>query len=114
MEAGADIIETNTFSGTSIAQTDYGLEDVAYELNYESAKLAKMAVKEFLAEQAQKDGGGVTRRRYVAGALGPTNRTLSISPSVDHPHVRNISKLIHFCFEFSVLKNFVRFRFSIR
>jgi 5-methyltetrahydrofolate--homocysteine methyltransferase len=84
--AGADIIETNTFSGTSIAQTDYACEDLAYELNFEAAKVAKLAVKEYLEETKS------LTRKYVAGALGPTNRTLSISPSVERPDFRNISK----------------------
>lgn len=86
LEAEADVIETNTFSGTRIAQADYGLEHLAYEINLEAAKCAKQAVEEFLKES------GCKTRKYVAGALGPTNRTLSISPSVEKPHFRNISK----------------------
>src|ERR671916_2827428 len=70
--AGADIVETNTFSGTSIAQADYGLEAIVYELNREGARLAREA-----AIRAEDEDG---RRRFVAGAGGPTNRTLSISP----------------------------------
>jgi len=81
--AGADIVETNTFSGTSIAQADYGMEDLVYELNFESARLAKEAAK--LAEA--EDG----RRRFVAGAFGPTNRTASISPDVNDPGFRAIT-----------------------
>src|SRR5712691_11268207 len=65
--AGADIVSTNTFSSTKIAQADYGLEDIAYELNHAGATLARDA-----ARLAEKDDG---RRRFVAGALGPTNRT---------------------------------------
>ncbi|KAF6026082.1 MTR [Bugula neritina] len=83
LRAGADFIETNTFSSTTIAQADYALEHLAYRLNYESARIAKEAVEE--VTQAT----GV--RRYVAGALGPTNRTLSISPSVEQPEFRNIT-----------------------
>ena len=82
-QAGADIVETNTFSSTQIAQADYGMEALAYELNVESAKLAREA-----AEIAQKADG---RRRYVAGAIGPTNRTLSISPDVNNPGFRAVT-----------------------
>ncbi|XP_068611013.1 methionine synthase [Brachionichthys hirsutus] len=81
--AGSDIIETNTFSSTSIAQTDYGLEHMAYRLNKASAELARKAVDDFTKQTGCK--------RYVAGALGPTNRTLSISPSVERPDFRNIT-----------------------
>ena len=83
-EAGSDIVETNTFSGTWVAQADYALESLVYDINYEGAKLAKKA-----AEDVSKSTG---KRKYVAGALGPTNRTLSISPSVERPDFRNISK----------------------
>jgi 5-methyltetrahydrofolate--homocysteine methyltransferase len=82
-QAGADIVETNTFSSTQIAQADYGMEALAYELNVASAKLAREA-----AMLAQKADG---RRRYVAGAVGPTNRTLSISPDVNNPGFRAVS-----------------------
>src|SRR5918997_2594643 len=81
--AGADIVETNTFSGTSIAQADYGLEAIVYDLNREGARLAREA-----AVLAHKEDG---RRRFVAGAVGPTNRTLSISPDVNHPGYRAVS-----------------------
>jgi 5-methyltetrahydrofolate--homocysteine methyltransferase len=81
--AGADIAETNTFSSTSIAQADYGMEALAYELNVEGAKLVKDAAR--LAEE--KDG----KPRFVAGALGPTNRTASISPDVGNPGFRAIT-----------------------
>ena len=107
LQAGADIIETNTFSGTCIAQADYNLQHLAYRydllknflvqllstikqffffkrrLNYESALIAKKAAIEVTQEL------GV--QKYVAGALGPTNKTLSISPSVEKPEYRNIS-----------------------
>ncbi|XP_064623652.1 methionine synthase-like [Lineus longissimus] len=83
LEAGADFIETNTFSGTTIAQADYGLEHIVYRLNFESAKIARRA-----ADDVAQDTG---IPRYVAGALGPTNRTLSISPSVENPEFRNVS-----------------------
>lgn len=78
--AGADIIETNTFSGTSIAQADYGLEKSVYALNYESAKIAKEVAKEFN-----------DKHRFVAGSIGPTNRTASISPDVNDPGYRAVS-----------------------
>jgi 5-methyltetrahydrofolate--homocysteine methyltransferase len=82
-EAGSDMVETNTFSSTSIAQADYGMEELAYELNYEGARLAKNAAKRAEA----MDG----RRRFVAGAFGPTNRTASISPDVNNPGFRAIT-----------------------
>jgi 5-methyltetrahydrofolate--homocysteine methyltransferase len=81
--AGADIVETNTFSGTSIAQADYHLEHIVHDLNVACAKVAKEAA--VLAEQ--KDG----RKRFVAGAIGPTNRTLSISPDVNNPGFRAVT-----------------------
>ncbi|KAL0481036.1 methionine synthase [Acrasis kona] len=84
LEAGADIIETNTFSSTSIAQADYALESLAYELNKESARVAKMAVEKYNKLTPDKP-------RFVAGALGPTNRTASISPSVEDPGFRNVT-----------------------
>ena len=81
--AGADIVETNTFSGTSIAQADYGMEGIVYELNFEGSRLAREA-----ALIAEKEDG---RRRFVAGAIGPTNRTLSISPDVNNPGFRAVT-----------------------
>jgi len=81
--AGADICETNTFSATTIAQADYGLEHIVEELNREGARLAREAAQ--LAEK--KDG----RRRFVAGAMGPTNRTASISPDVNNPGFRAVT-----------------------
>lgn len=84
LEAGADIIETNTFSGTTIAMADYGLESIVYELNYESARIAKEIAIEIEAKTPGKP-------RFVAGAIGPTNRTASISPDVNRPGFRAIS-----------------------
>lgn len=84
LESGADIIETNTFSSNSISQKDYNLEDFVYELNYESAKIAKEAAKEFTNKNPKKP-------RFVAGSIGPTNRTTSISPDVNDPGFRSIS-----------------------
>src|SRR5271165_6853142 len=81
--AGADILETNTFSSTSIAQADYGTEDLVYELNRDGARLARRA-----AIKAERTDG---RRRYVAGALGPTNRTASLSPDVNNPGFRGVT-----------------------
>ena len=81
--AGADIVSTNTFSSTKIAQADYGMEGIAYELNHAGATLAREA-----ALAAEREDG---RRRFVAGALGPTNRTASISPDVSNPGFRAIS-----------------------
>jgi 5-methyltetrahydrofolate--homocysteine methyltransferase len=82
--AGADIVETNTFSSTTIAQADYKLEHLAYQLNYESAKIAKEVAEEF--NKANPD-----KPRFVAGAFGPTNRTASISPDVNNPGYRAIT-----------------------
>ncbi|ASP33397.1 methionine synthase [Labrenzia sp. VG12] len=84
LHAGADLIETNTFSSTTIAQADYGMEELAYELNFESAKLAREACDKVMAEDP-------SRPRFVAGALGPTNRTASISPDVNNPGYRAVS-----------------------
>ncbi|GAA4390962.1 methionine synthase [Hymenobacter koreensis] len=82
--AGADMVETNTFSGTTIAQADYGLEHIAYELNYESARIAKEVADEFTAQNPAKP-------RFVAGAIGPTNRTASLSPDVNRPGFRAVT-----------------------
>jgi 5-methyltetrahydrofolate--homocysteine methyltransferase len=82
-EAGADIAETNTFSSTSIAMADYAMEDLVYELNFESAKLARQAADEFTAKNPDKP-------RFVAGSMGPTNRTASMSPDVNDPGYRAV------------------------
>ena len=79
LNAGADIIETNTFSSTSIAMKDYGLENEVYELNYESAKIAKEVASEF------------KKKKYIAGSIGPTNKTASMSPDVNDPGFRAVS-----------------------
>jgi 5-methyltetrahydrofolate--homocysteine methyltransferase len=84
LEAGADIIETNTFSGTTIAQADYHLEDAVYDINFQGAKIAKEVADEFTALNPSKP-------RFVAGSIGPTNRTASISPDVNDPGFRAIS-----------------------
>ena len=84
LEAGADIIETNTFSGTTIAQADYHLEDAVYDINYQSAQIARQAADEFTRKTPDKP-------RFVAGAMGPTNKTASISPDVNNPGYRAIT-----------------------
>ena len=84
LEAGADIIETNTFSSTSVSQGDYALEAIAYELNLEAAKLARRVVDQWMATHPGQ-------RRFVAGSLGPTTKTLSISPDVNNPAFRAIT-----------------------
>lgn len=88
LEAGADIIETNTFSAQVISMADYGMEELSYELNVASAKCAKDAVKEYYAKHpnAEKDNP-----KFVAGAIGPTNRTLSLSPDVNNPGYRAVT-----------------------
>mgnify|MGYP000106086369 CR=1 FL=1 len=83
-EAGADIVETNTFSGTSIAMADYNMEDLVYELNYESAKIAKEVAEEFTQKNPSKP-------RFVAGSIGPTNKTASLSPDVNKPAYRAVT-----------------------
>ena len=82
LEAGADIIETNTFNSTRLSQSDYGMEDVVPELNREAARLAKEEAKAFSTSE---------KKRYVAGVLGPTSRTASISPDVQDPGARNVT-----------------------
>jgi 5-methyltetrahydrofolate--homocysteine methyltransferase len=84
LEAGSDIIETNTFNSTAVSQADYGLESLAYELNVEGARLAKQACAEWSARTPD-------RPRFAAGSIGPTNRTLSLSPEVNNPAFRAIT-----------------------
>ena len=84
LEAGADIIETNTFSGTTIAMADYHMEDLVYELNFESAKIARKVCDEFSTTNPEKP-------RFVAGSIGPTNKTASLSPEVNDPGFRAIT-----------------------
>jgi 5-methyltetrahydrofolate--homocysteine methyltransferase len=83
-QAGADIVETNTFSGTTIAMADYNMQDLVYELNYESAKIAKQVADEFIKQNHIKP-------RFVAGSIGPTSRTASLSPDVNKPEYRAIT-----------------------
>lgn len=84
LEAGSDIIETNTFSSTTVAMADYHMEEFVYELNYQSAKIAREACDEFTAKNPSKP-------RFVAGAIGPTNRTASLSPNINDPGFRAIT-----------------------
>ena len=83
-DAGADIAETNTFSGTIIAQADYDLQSAVYDINYHSAKIARKVADEFTEKEPNKP-------RFVAGSIGPTNRTASISPDVNDPGFRAIT-----------------------
>ena len=83
LNAGADVVETNTFNGTWISQSDYGLEKYVYRMNFEAARLARVA-----ADKVTSEGD---RWRLVAGACGPTNRTASVSPKVEDPAYRNIT-----------------------
>ena len=84
LEAGADIIETNTFNAQKVSLADYHMTELAYELNFEAAKLARQAVDEYTAKNPE-------RPRFVAGALGPTNRTASLSPDVNDPGYRAVT-----------------------
>ena len=83
-EAGADIVETNTFSGTTVAMADYDMQDLVYELNFESAKIAKEVAETFTLKEPNKP-------RFVAGSIGPTNKTASLSPDVNKPEFRAIT-----------------------
>ena len=85
LDAGADILETNTFNSTSIAQSDYGLESIVFELNKQAAVTARRSIDLF---QANNPG---TTKKFVAGVLGPTNRTASVSPDVNDPSARNVT-----------------------
>jgi 5-methyltetrahydrofolate--homocysteine methyltransferase len=87
LEAGADIIETNTFSSTSIAQADYDMQSLAYDLNVAAAKCARNAMNEFLSSPAAKGRDAA----FVAGAIGPLNKTLSLSPDVNNPGYRSVT-----------------------
>ena len=87
LDAGADIIETNTFSSTSIAQADYDMQSLAYELNVAAAMCARNAVNDFIADSEAPDTGS----KFVAGAIGPLNKTLSLSPDVNNPGYRAVT-----------------------
>ena len=88
LKAGADIVETNTFNGTWVSQSDYGLEAYAYRMNKEASRLARIA-----ADKVTKEDGEGGRWRLVAGAVGPTNRTSSVSPRVEDAAFRNVTYL---------------------
>jgi 5-methyltetrahydrofolate--homocysteine methyltransferase len=88
LEAGADIIETNTFSSTVIAQADYDMQSLAYELNVASAKCARKAIDEYYKENPESK---VQNPKFVAGAIGPLNKTLSLSPDVNNPGFRAVT-----------------------
>jgi 5-methyltetrahydrofolate--homocysteine methyltransferase len=90
LEAGADIIETNTFSSTSIAQADYDMQSLAYELNVAAAHCARNAVAEFLESRKVSPFRGDLQEAFVAGAIGPLNKTLSLSPDVNNPGYRAV------------------------
>jgi 5-methyltetrahydrofolate--homocysteine methyltransferase len=103
LEAGADIIETNTFSSTAIAQADYNMQSLAYELNVASARVARQAIEEFTKTNANPVNEKTVNRqpstvnqktanqKFVAGAIGPMNKTLSLSPDVNNPGFRSVS-----------------------
>jgi len=100
LEAGADIIETNTFSSTAIAQADYNMQSLAYELNVASAKIARQAIEEFNTLNTKRqtpNANPVIRhpssviQKFVTGAIGPMNKTLSLSPDVNNPGFRSVS-----------------------
>jgi 5-methyltetrahydrofolate--homocysteine methyltransferase len=87
LEAGADILETNTFNAQRISLADYNMQSLAYEINFEAAKIARQAVEEYFADNKNDD----RTTAFVAGAIGPTNKTLSLSPDVNNPGYRAIS-----------------------
>src|SRR4030095_14799055 len=89
LDAGADIIETNTFNGTSVSMADYHLESVVYEINFEAAKIARHAIDNF--QKRNQGSNGPPSPKFVAGALGPTNKTASLSPDVNDPGFRAIT-----------------------
>jgi 5-methyltetrahydrofolate--homocysteine methyltransferase len=92
LEAGADIIETNTFSSTAIAQADYNMQSLAYELNVASAKVARQAIEDYKPKVNTANRQPPTaNQKFVAGAIGPMNKTLSLSPDVNNPGFRSVS-----------------------
>ena len=90
LEAGSDIIETNTFNSTAISQSDYKTEHLVYEINFEAARIAREAINEFNNSLPFGEGKG-RAVRFVAGSLGPTNKTLSLSPDVNDPGFRSVT-----------------------
>ena len=94
LQAGADIIETNTFSSTSIAQADYDMQSLAHELNIASVKCARQAIDEFVQEQpglTDDERTQISNQKFIAGAIGPLNKTLSLSPDVNNPGYRAVT-----------------------
>ena len=91
LKAGADIIETNTFSSTSIAQADYDMQSLAYELNVAAAQCARKAIDEFISSPFSAGEGAGVRCKFIAGAIGPLNKTLSLSPDVNNPGFRTVT-----------------------
>ena len=95
LEAGSDILETNTFNSTSVSMADYGMESLVYELNFEGAKLARSVADEYEAKNSQADPRSIrephSKPRFVAGVLGPLTRTLSLSPDVNDPGFRAVN-----------------------
>ncbi len=92
LKAGADIIETNTFSSTSIAQADYDMQSLAYELNVAAARCARKAINEFMeSRKVSSSGGDLEEAAFIAGAIGPLNKTLSLSPDVNNPGFRTVT-----------------------
>src|SRR5215467_1320821 len=88
LEAGADIIETNTFNAQAVSLADYNMQSLAYEINLAAAKIARQAVEEF---QQSNPGSEIENPKFVAGALGPMNKTLSLSPDVNNPGYRALT-----------------------
>ena len=88
LDAGADIIETNTFSSTNIAMADYNMQSLAYELNVAAARCAKEAIKQYFSENQKSNTGNP---KFIAGAIGPLNKTLSLSPDVNNPGFRAVT-----------------------
>ncbi len=88
LDAGADLIETNTFSSTVIAMADYGMESLAYELNVAAAKCARAAINQFYSENPNSE---ISNPKFIAGAIGPLNKTLSLSPDVNNPGFRAVT-----------------------
>ncbi len=90
-DAGADIVETNTFNGTTISQADYNTQKFVYEINFEAARIAKEVADEYNLPDGKAGKKNTDKPRFVAGALGPTNKTLSLSPNVNDPGYRNVN-----------------------
>ena len=90
LQSGARILSTNTFNGTRLGQLEYGLEEYVTEINKSAAELARKAIQEFTGNESPPRGGVLGQEYFIAGAMGPTNKTLSISPDVEDPGKRGI------------------------